>query len=230
MPRALVGNPAGRESRRQAAIMGRARRDGFKFIRLVWANPSRREVIRVDESDNEIFAIISGVETYEGQPFENPTTRMLDYHCYKSTGQLKFAFSHDYGTAIADILDTEYNRDFLASHLEVGKWELETDDDVIKDLQDRKAKLEAQMVQFKNKCVDEVEKLRYHLEAKEGVGRDEDPKEAVKRVNNQAPPVLQREKVDPKFTEEKKETNKKRSGTIAVKLPDDYSPRGMIKP
>jgi len=66
----------------------------------------------------EGFNYIHAIEDIVLVPYEDPDTGRTDYNKKKTSGTLAFKKDRISGEMTADVLDTEYNRFFIARHLE----------------------------------------------------------------------------------------------------------------
>lgn len=68
---------------------------------------------------------ISGVYVLLASPYIDPTTNQTKYQFTEAGGHVVFTYDDFRGDNYAKILDCEYNRRFLASHLSSRYWEIE---------------------------------------------------------------------------------------------------------
>lgn len=100
-----------RSRNREIAIMAKASMQGYKFIRLGLKNIRRRRIVGVD-------AIVAT---------EYPNNEMggvTDYYIEVRGGEINFEYRPELNMYVFDLLDTERNREFLASHATGDFWEI----------------------------------------------------------------------------------------------------------
>lgn len=101
-----------RSRNRDMAILAKAGLQGYKFIRLRLKNIRRRVIVGVDAIDAQEFAN----ENMGG---------ITDYKLEVRGGEIKFEYRPELGMYVFDLLDTERNREFLASHYAGDFWEIQ---------------------------------------------------------------------------------------------------------
>lgn len=117
-----------REGQRNRAMYN----SGYKFISLVLNDIRRR--------------IISGVEVLNAQQYVNEQRGgIVDYHYEVMGGAIKFVNNEMRGCFTFDLLDTEHNRQFLASMWDRDFWVIE-DENVKKDIEDRAKKITESLI------------------------------------------------------------------------------------
>ena len=116
------------EIARQQAI-GKA---GKKFIQLKL----------IDVTKNRI----QGAMVLHAQAYEDPETRMTMYHFEERGGPLEFQLDEFQGGYFAKMLDVEHNRQFLASMIDAGFWEIE-DKEVEKNIRERAEEFKKTVIQ-----------------------------------------------------------------------------------
>lgn len=107
---------------RNAIIRMKGESAGYKFIRLVL------------KSERYIKNRISGVEILHGIPFVNAKKgNMTDIMVQLSSGDVEFELEPSTLEYTYEMLDTPYNRKFLATHRDYNIWEI-TDETVKKEI------------------------------------------------------------------------------------------------
>lgn len=134
-----------RSRNRETQILAKAGLQGYKFIRLRLKNIRRKTIVGVD---------VIGAEEFSNEQMGGITDYQLDVR----GGEIKFEFRPELGMFVFDLLDTERNREFLASHYAGDFWEItdsKVNADIIKRaellvgrLRDGKPRLEAGPNQF----------------------------------------------------------------------------------
>lgn len=100
-----------RSRNRAQAIMAKANLAGYKFIRLRLKNIRRRKIVGID-------AIVAN-------DFVNEELGgITDYAIEVKGGEINFEYRPELGMYVFDMLDTDRNREFLASHLAGDFWEI----------------------------------------------------------------------------------------------------------
>lgn len=121
-----------RSNNRKSAIMAKGSLQGYKFIRLVLKNIRKKR--------------ISGVDVLSAQEFTNENLGgVLDYQLELRGGDINFEYRPEFGQFIFDLVDTERNRNFLASHLEYNFWDI-TDPMVVFDVKNRYEKMKEEIL------------------------------------------------------------------------------------
>jgi hypothetical protein len=100
-----------RSRTREMAIMAKASLQGFKFIRLRLKNIKRRCIVGVD-------AIVAT------DVINEEMGGITDYFLEVRGGEIKFQYRPELGMYVYDMLDTDRNREFLASHMLGDFWEI----------------------------------------------------------------------------------------------------------
>jgi hypothetical protein len=100
-----------RSTNRRAAVIAKGGLMGYKFIRLKLNNIRKRRV--------------SGVDVLRAVEFQNNEMGgIIDYHLELSGGDLDFDYRPEFGMYLCDMLDTDRNRQFLATHFEYKFWDI----------------------------------------------------------------------------------------------------------
>jgi hypothetical protein len=100
-----------RSVNREMAIMAKASLSGYKFIRLRLKNIRRRK--------------ISGIDAITATEFQNDEMGgITDYYIEVRGGEIDFKYRPELGMHVFDMLDTDRNREFLASHYGGDYWEI----------------------------------------------------------------------------------------------------------
>lgn len=116
---------------RESAIMAKASLAGYSFIRLRLKNIKRKKIV--------------GVEAIIATDFTNADMGgITDYYIEVKGGEIDFRFRPELGMYVFDLLDTELNRNFLASHYGGDYWEI-MDRKVESDIAFRAEKIAAEM-------------------------------------------------------------------------------------
>lgn len=100
-----------RSRNRNQAIMAKANLAGYKFIRLRLKNIRRRKIVGID-------AIVA--TDYINEELGGVT----DYALEVKGGEINFEYRPELGMYVFDMLDTDRNREFLASHSAGDFWEI----------------------------------------------------------------------------------------------------------
>lgn len=125
-----------RENRRMRSAYG----GNFKFIPLTLNDIRRRN--------------ISGVEIVHSTPFVNEAKgNVTEYHHEVRGGAIQFEYKEELGVWRYKLLDTEYNRQFLASMWDRKFWDIE-DEAVRKDVERRAAEITASIIRKKDEKED----------------------------------------------------------------------------
>lgn len=100
-----------RSRNRDMAILAKAGLQGYKFIRLRLKNIRRKKIV--------------GVDVIDGQDYINERMGgITDYQIVVRGGEIDFKYRPELGMYVFDLLDTERNREFLASHFAGDFWEI----------------------------------------------------------------------------------------------------------
>jgi hypothetical protein len=100
-----------RSRNRESAIMAKAVLQGYKFIRLQLKNIRRRK--------------ICGIDAIMATDFTNDAMGgITDHYLEVKGGEINFEFRPELGMYVFDMLDTDRNRQFLATHLAGDYWEI----------------------------------------------------------------------------------------------------------
>jgi hypothetical protein len=119
---------AARENRRMRSVYG----GNYKFIALTLNDIRRRN--------------ISGVEIIFSTPFTNEQKGgVTDFHHEVRGGAIRFEFNEAMGVWRYDMLDSEHNRQFLASMYDRNFWDIE-DEEIKKDIAKRAAEITASII------------------------------------------------------------------------------------
>ena len=111
-----------RSTNRKSAILAKGRLKGYNFIRLSLKNIRKRK--------------ISGIEILQATEFtNNDLGGVTDYHLELTGGTIDFEWYPELGMYIFDMVDTDRNREFLATHYEYHFW----------DILDQKVELDVQL-------------------------------------------------------------------------------------
>jgi len=109
-----------RSMNRESAVLAKGRLQGYNFIRLSLKNIRKRK--------------ISGIDILEATEFSNAELGgVTDYHLELKGGTIDFRWYPEYGMFLYDMVDTERNREFLATHYEYHFWDI-MDEKVEKDV------------------------------------------------------------------------------------------------
>jgi len=101
-----------RSRNRESAIKAKAVLQGYKFIRLQLKNIKRRK--------------ISGIDAIVATDFSNDAMGgITDYFLEVKGGEINFEFRPELGMYVFDMLDTDRNREFLATHMAGDFWEIQ---------------------------------------------------------------------------------------------------------
>lgn len=100
-----------RSMNRETAIMAKATLQGYKFIRLKLKNIRRRKIVGID-------AVVA--QEYQNEEMGGIT----DYFLEVKGGEINFQYRPELGMYTFDMLDTERNREFLATHIGGDYWEI----------------------------------------------------------------------------------------------------------
>jgi hypothetical protein len=124
-----------RSEDRRSAIYAKGILQGYKFIRLVLKNIRKRKISGIDV----LFAIEFTNDKLGG---------ITDYQIELRGGDICFEFQRDVRQYIYDMVDTDRNRDFLATHLDYDFWDI-TDASVLYDVKARYEKIKAEVLKPK---------------------------------------------------------------------------------
>lgn len=121
-----------RTNNRKTAIQAKGSLQGYKFIRLVLKNIRKRK--------------ICGIDVLHALEFSNDKLGgVTDYQLELRGGDIDFEYRPEFGQYIYDMVDTERNRNFLASHLEYDFWDVQ--DPVVQyDVKNRYEKMKAEIL------------------------------------------------------------------------------------
>lgn len=121
-----------RSQNREHAIMAKASIMGYKFIRLQLKNIRKRRIV--------------GVDCIAASAFVNEEMGgITDYNIEVKGGEINFQFRPDFAAYLFDILDTDRNRQFLASHYEFNYWQI-LDNHVDFDIKARFQKIKEDLI------------------------------------------------------------------------------------
>ena len=122
---------AERENRRLRSVYG----GNYKFIELILNDIRRRQ--------------IAGVEVVHSTPFINEAKGGIqDYAHEIRGGAIRFEYNEAMGVWKYDMLDSEHNRNFLASMWDRNFWDI-VDEGIKKDIELRAAEITASLIQKK---------------------------------------------------------------------------------
>lgn len=151
---------------RNQIIISKAEDMGYKFIRLR----------AIDQ--RLVTNTITGADMVRGIPFVNEKMgNMTDYYIEQTGGEIKFELDTSTGTYVCFILDTEKNRQFLATHKEHNFWRI-MDEMVEADVEERYNKIKDSFIRKDMKMTPEMAEEKPSLP--EAI---ENPVETVASIN-----------------------------------------------